>query len=60
MSPCLALGAQIHTKSFTKGLWLTEGEINGWRGRGEPPELEMPSQWLWEATWGPFSQPRGS
>lgn len=50
--------AQIHTKSFTKGLWLPEGEINEERRRGETPELEMPGQWVWEARWGLFSQPR--
>ena len=50
--------AQSHTKSFTKGLWLPEGEINEERRRGETLELEMPGQWVWEARWGLFSQPR--
>lgn len=41
--PCPALEAQIHIKSFTKGLWLPEGEkIGGSRREGETPELEMP------------------
>lgn len=43
MSLC-RLGSQIHTKTFTKGLWLSEGEINGEgrEGTRETPELEMP------------------
>ena len=56
--PCPALRAQIHTKSFTKGFWLPEREINEERRTGQTLELEMPGQWVWEARWGLFSQPR--
>lgn len=36
---CPALGAQTHTKSFTEGFWLPEGEVNGGSregGEGRP------------------------
>jgi hypothetical protein len=44
LCPSAGLGAQIHTKTFTKGLWLSEWEINGEgrEGTRETPELEMP------------------
>lgn len=43
LCPSTGLGAQSHTKTFTKGLWLSEGEINGEgrEGTRETPELEM-------------------
>lgn len=43
LCPSTGLGAQSHTKTFTKGLWLSEGEINGEgrEGTRETPELEI-------------------